>query len=82
MKQQVTAAMMTMPTNKAEDTPITRGMRSRSATGEGTQRGMLKACGELCFYQLIFQLSNIQEQLKKPQCFASRPAVSYPNNSC
>lgn len=42
MKQQVTAAMMTMPTNKAEDTPITRGMRSRSATGEGTQRGTLK----------------------------------------
>lgn len=34
--------MITMPTNKAEDTPITRGMRSRSATGEGTQRGMLK----------------------------------------
>lgn len=42
MKQQVTAAMMTMPTNKAEDTPITRGMRSRSATGEGAQRGTLK----------------------------------------
>lgn len=38
MKQQVTAAMMTMPTNKAEDTPMTRGMRSRSATGDGVHR--------------------------------------------
>ncbi len=34
MKQQVTVAMMTMPTNKAEETPITKGMRRRSATGE------------------------------------------------
>lgn len=42
MKQQVTAAMMTMPTNKAEDTPMINGMRSRSATGEGIQRGKVK----------------------------------------
>ena len=33
MKQQVTVAMMRMPTNKAEDTPITKGMRRRSAAG-------------------------------------------------
>lgn len=41
MKQQVTAAMMTMPTNKAEDTPMTRGTRSRSATGETESRDSL-----------------------------------------
>lgn len=34
MKQQVTAAMMTMPTNRAAETPMTRGMRRRSAAGE------------------------------------------------
>ena len=34
MKQQVTVAMMTMPTNKAEETPTIRGMRRRSAAGE------------------------------------------------
>lgn len=33
MKQQVTAAMMTMPTNNAEETPIARGMSSRSTAG-------------------------------------------------
>lgn len=34
MKQQVTAAMMTIPTNKAEETPTTKGMSRRSAAGE------------------------------------------------
>lgn len=34
MKQQVTAAMMTMPTNRAEETPMTSGMRRRSAAGD------------------------------------------------
>lgn len=34
MKQQVTVEMMTMPTNKAEETPTTKGMRRRSAAGE------------------------------------------------
>lgn len=34
MKQQVTAAMMTMPTNRADETPMTRGIRSRSAAGD------------------------------------------------
>lgn len=34
MKQQVTVAMMKMPTNKAEETPTTKGMRRRSAAGE------------------------------------------------
>lgn len=38
MKQQVTVAMMTMPTNKAEETPTTNGMRRRSAAG-GDNRG-------------------------------------------
>lgn len=41
MKQQVTVAMMTMPTNKAEETPTTKGMRRRSAAGERKKkRGM------------------------------------------
>lgn len=53
--------MMTMPTNKAEDTPMIRGMRSRSATGEGIQRGKLKVfrerrCCDLHFYQLTFYI--------------------------
>lgn len=39
MKQQVTAAMMTMPTNRAEETPMTRGMRRRSAAGERERQG-------------------------------------------
>lgn len=34
MKQQVTVAMMRIPTNRAEETPTTSGMSSRSAAGE------------------------------------------------
>lgn len=34
IKQQVTAAMMTIPTNKAEETPTTKGMSRRSAAGK------------------------------------------------
>ena len=38
LKQHVTVSMMSMPTNRAEDTPTTRGMRWRSAAGRGGRR--------------------------------------------
>lgn len=34
MKQQVTVAIISIPTNSADDTPITRGKSSRSVTVE------------------------------------------------
>lgn len=44
MKQQVTVAMMTMPTNKEEDTPITKGMSRRSVARriENKREGCIK----------------------------------------
>ena len=46
MKQQVTVAIMKMPTNRAEHTPIMSGMRRRSRTGKKEhieeKRGVVK----------------------------------------
>ena len=42
MKQQVTVEMMTMPTNRADDTPITSGISRRSAAGNGRESHLLK----------------------------------------
>lgn len=61
--------MMTMPTNKAEDTPMTRGRRSRSATGDGIQRCMLRFQNNVYrikdFYPLILRVSSIYKRLPK-----------------
>lgn len=51
MKQQVTVAMMTTPTKRADDTPTTRGMSRRSMTGGGKKGGKLTQKAEI-FQQL------------------------------
>lgn len=47
MKQQVTEAMMTMPTNRAEETPTIRGMKRRSSTGAGEKK-LTVIQGDMC----------------------------------
>lgn len=52
MKQQVTAAMMTMPTNRAEETPMTRGMSRRSAAVDGM-------AGDVLYIRFIYTYKNL-----------------------